>query len=101
MLKVRDYAQVFMTCIAGIFGVRTPPEPEVIPHMVPVTGPEGSDPDRADEAPQGHAVLMPPRQTSAPNGAGYTLDLPAGLDVAFRPEAPVQFGSPSGQEPPP
>lgn len=84
MLKVSDYARVFMTCIAGVFGVRTPPEPEVIPHMSPVKGPEGSDPGSGSDAREGHTAVMPPRNTSGTSTVGYSLDLPTGLDVSFR-----------------
>ena len=90
MIKLGDFARIYMTCIAGIFGVRTPPEPDVIPHMAPVKGPEGSDGGRAGDTPEGHTVVLPPRRASAPSPAGYTLDLPAELEVSFRADAQRQ-----------
>ena len=83
MLRMSDYARVFVTCIAGIFGTRTPPEPEVIPHMSPVKGPEGSAPPRTGDVGSDLTVVLPSRKTPGGSPAGSTIELPGNLEVSL------------------
>jgi len=59
-MRVPKRLTVFMMGISGLFGMRTPPEPEVIAQMAPVKGPDGA-------APPGAAAKL---------CTGLTLELP-------------------------
>ena len=44
-MRVPRRLALFLVGIGGIFGMRTPPEPQVIAQMSPQKGPEGSGPE--------------------------------------------------------
>ena len=50
--------------ISALWGFRSPPEPTVVPHMIPVKGPEGpsEDPDR-----EGPRVYRPRARPAEPS----------------------------------
>jgi hypothetical protein len=52
-MRVPRRLAIFMTGIAGLFGMRTPPEPDVVAQMAPARGPESGrrgEPDPEDLA---------------------------------------------------
>src|SRR3954468_20932052 len=44
MIRLPRSVALFLTGISGLFGMRTPPEPEVIAQVAPAKGPEGRGP---------------------------------------------------------
>ena len=46
MIRVPRRLGLFVTGLASLFGVRTPPEPDVVPMMSPQKGPTGAAPER-------------------------------------------------------
>jgi hypothetical protein len=61
MIHIPRRIALFLTGISGLFGMRTPPEPEVIAQMSPAKGPEGRRPDPSEEKPgEVHVVLSRP-----------------------------------------
>ena len=70
MDRWRARGRILRAGLASLFGMRTPPEPEVIAQMSPATGPAGAGPDPE----QGHLVRMP--SSRVPDEGGDSPSVP-------------------------